>query len=523
VNVYRYHLTPDFPYTIGCLRGKPSRDWRISATAAPAAPAPGPVPTVTTTPTPPAPPTAPPQVSASPDLYPQFDPNVSDYVTRCVAGQPVTVQINAPTGTTIAVDGQPARGGSYSVPVTVATGQRFDFTVDESGTAATYHVRCLPPDFPSFTAQRTGTPQAQWYVIAPALSGTGTLPPSYVALFDDDGVPVWWFNTTDGAAMDAKLLPDGTLAYARTFGGGFGKDPRIEYEIRSLDGTLRTTLQTSGTTTDSHDLQQLPNGDYLMDSYVPRDHVDLSPYGGPQDATVLDGEIQELKPDGTLVWTWNSKDHISLDETGRWYQHGALTPNTLPDGRTAYDIVHLNSVEPNGNALLVSFRHLDALYAIDRTTGDILWKLGGTQTAQSLSISGDPDSAADFGGQHDARVLADGTVTVFDDGTFLNRAPRDVRFSIDTTAKTATLAESITDTGAPTSGCCGSARKLAGGDWVTSWGSTPLVTEATPTGQRVLAIQFSGGPFTYRAVPVTSGTVDAATLRGDMDAMNPRP
>ena len=359
-------------------------------------------------------------------------------------------------------------------------------------------------------------------MVAPALSFTGTLPPSYVALFDDDGVPVWWFHTT-AAAMDAKLLPNGDIAWADTFGGGFGKDPRIKYEIRSLDGTLSSTLQTSGTTTDSHELQQLPNGNYLMDSYVPRDHVDLSPYGGPPDATVLDGEIQELQPDGTLVWSWNSKDHTSLAETGRWYQNGALTPTTLPDGRTAYDIVHLNSIEANGNTLLVSFRHLDAVYAIDMTSGNVLWKLGGTPTAQSLAIVGDPNVATDFGGQHDARILSDGTVTVFDDGTFRNRAPRDLRFTIDTTAKTATLDESITDSSAPTSGCCGSARRLSGGDWVTSWGSTPLVTEQTPTGQELLWMQFSGGPFTYRAVPVMPGVLDATTLRADMDAMNPRP
>jgi len=39
----------------------------------------------------------------------------------------------------------------------------------------------------------------------------------------------------------------------------------------------------------------------------------------------------------------------------------------------------------------------------------------------------------------------------------------------------------------------------------------------------VLAIQFSGGPFTYRAVPVAARVLDPATIRGDMDSMNPRP
>lgn len=43
-------------------------------------------------------------IDADPALYPQFDPAVSDYVTRC-GGGPVTVDVTAPADTTVAVDG----------------------------------------------------------------------------------------------------------------------------------------------------------------------------------------------------------------------------------------------------------------------------------------------------------------------------------------------------------------------------------------------------------------------------------
>ena len=104
-----------------------------------------------------------------------------------------------------------------------------------------------------------------------------------------------------------------------------------------------------GMTTDLHDFQILPNGNALMVSYPVRPGTtDLSPYVGPsQNTTLIDSEIQEVTPNGTLVWSWNTKDHIPLSETGqRWW---TLFPFTdLPDGRRAYDYAHINSIQQVG-------------------------------------------------------------------------------------------------------------------------------------------------------------------------------
>ena len=110
-----------------------------------------------------------------------------------------------------------------------------------------------------------------------------------------------------------------------------------------------------------------------------------------------------------------------------------------------YDIVHWNSIEPAGpNAVVASFRYLDAVYKISETTGNIIWKLGGSHTPQSLTVLGDPASQP-FGGQHDARVLPDGTVSVFDNRYLLDQPPRVTRWRIDEQAHTATLIQQITD------------------------------------------------------------------------------
>ena len=59
-----------------------------------------------------------------------------------------------------------------------------------------------------------------------------------------------------------------------------------------------------GAPTDGHDLEVMPNGHYLTLSYVPRNGVDLSKYGGPRRATVVDAEVQEVTPRGKRVWRW---------------------------------------------------------------------------------------------------------------------------------------------------------------------------------------------------------------------------
>ena len=116
--------------------------------------------------------------------------------------------------------------------------------------------------------------------------------------------------------------------------------------------------------------------------------------------------------------------------------------------------------------------------------------------------------------------LADGTVTVFDNAWRRSLPPRAVRFEIDPDAGTATRVEEITDPAIAQALCCGSARRLPGGEWVVSWGSNPTVGAYGPDGARRLALTF-GSFFTYRADAVV-GRVTAAELRAGMDAQHPR-
>jgi hypothetical protein len=253
-------------------------------------------------------------------------------------------------------------------------------------------------------------------------------------------------------------------------------------------------------------------------SYVPRDGVDLSALGGPVGARVLDAEVQEVTPAGDLAWSWKSQDHVALAETASF---GLAAAKLIDAEGDLYDLVHANSIEAAGDQVLVSMRHTNAVYAINRSDGSIAWKLGGTQTPESLTPVGDPFGAALFGGQHDARMLADGTLTVHDNGSGRGRPPRSVRYALDTAARTATLLEEVVDVRATTSFCCGSSRRLDGGNWLMSWGGVRSIAELTPQSRPVLTLTFDDA-VSYRAQPFSAEQVSRAALRAGMDAQHPR-
>jgi hypothetical protein len=445
------------------------------------------------------------RMTATPGLFPAYAPSVHDYVTRCAGRAAVRITTSSAAGTTALIGGKARR----TATVALLPGRSVTVEGRGAGGSSTYHVRCLPADFPSWQVSGPGAPD-RWYVAAPTLPGTPT-GGHYVVVFDNHGTPVWWFRDA-GTPIDAKLLPGNVIAYA-TFNG-----PDPSYQLRRLDGTLVQRVQAPDGQIDDHELQQTADGNRYYLVYQPQQHVDLSALGGPADATVLEGRIEEISPKGKLLWTWSTAGHVDVGEVASWRSTITAAPLIDPAGEPAYDVYHANSISISGNLLLVSLRYANAVYAIDRGTGYVVWKLGGTPTAQSLQVAADPLAASPFSGQHDARLLPDGTITVFDDESFTGRAPRAVQYRIDGVTRTATLLRSLSDPEITASSCCGSARLTADGDWLVSWGGDPTFGEYAADGRPLLRVSFDG-LFSYRVVPVAASRLPVSALRAGMDAM----
>jgi len=470
-------------------------------------------------------------ITTTPALFPAFNAAVSDYVVRCTPTTPVKVTVAATSGTTVTVDGKAWTGTAISVSLNY--GRSFTITANTSGTVQNYYGRCLPSGFPSWTTARPGTPQAEYYVVAPSLGFSAT---RWVIIYDTNGVPMWWMTPTLNRPLDAKLVQNGgrsDLLWADMQGTNVNVGPAAEEH--SLDGTFSKTIHIvspAGGPTYSenpHEVQLLSNGDYLLIGGYSRSGVNLSAIGGPASATILDDIVQEVTPAGAAVWTWDAYNHVGINEVDpQWW-------STAISGTGAHDVYHINSATTDsaGN-LLISLRFTDAIFYVTSPSaatnpGKVIWKVGGTATQQDggahLTISDANCSGSCFGGQHYARFYDAGDgklyLTLHDNGTSRGRSPRAVRYLIDTTAGTATRVEQITDTAVTSSSCCGSAKKLPGGDWVMSWGANPLVAEYSSTGARVFSITFSG-TYSYRADPVLPGVLTRDALRAAMNTLYPR-
>lgn len=489
---YHYHQSSQFPYLVGCFRGEPGSNWRWEIPVKELA------------------------VSSDPTLSPSFDPQVFDYVTNCLPGAPIKFDVAAPSGTSIAVDGQPAVSGHKSYAISLNPGQAFSFTV-HGQTAEQYIVRCLPGDFPpmNFTALQPQTPRN--YLTAP---GVGPTSQPYVIIFNQLGTPVWWKKTFPYTPFDTKMFTDGNIAYARYAGGFAGVSDEGAYEERGLDGSLQQVIQTKNTPTDHHGMVKLANGNYLATSYKPRDGANLSLYDPIMlgTGTVLDTEIQEITAAGEMVWSWNSKDHIAPAESAGWTGNIFGQTVRLEDGRTAYDILHLSSLAVMGDDILVSLRHANAVYKIDRASGQIIWKMGGSTTANSLQVDGRENPAL-LGGPHDVKALGSNEITLHDNGTLQGRAPRAVRFIIDEANGTAQEVEQIQGPFASSS-CCGSASKLDDG-WLIAWGQSSTMIKYDNTGEQIFTIDF-GGRWVNSVQEISPDLASPQELRSGMTAMNPR-
>lgn len=454
--------------------------------------------------------------------FPTFDATGLDYDMICPAGGgDVTIDAVGTAQVGVTVDGVPTSAVTARHIATDAL-MRVRFT--RGAESVEYTLRCLPPDFPPYSVDRPGSPQPGWY-----LGGMGwSAPPTskFIVILDNHGAVIWYKRTDNQFVLDAKPWPSGSalpaLAWTPQLGPAFGTTLGRGYRVTSLDGSLVAELKTAaGTTTDHHDMVSLPNGNRAMIAYEQRPGmVDLRAALGPAfftDDSAIDGRIQELTPAGLPVFNWLSAEHFFDAEST--FPQRFNPPATIHNG--AVDLLHINSIDlqPNGD-YIVSARHLDAVFRIDRSNnGKVLWILGGSSTvankdlAPHMTIIGDP-----LGGpkrMHDARLGADGVLTMFDNRSATGQPPRIVAYQLDEVAHTATMLWQRTypDPAGQSFGL-GSARRNPDGSLVISWGSLqPLLEELDANGHRLLAVSDPApGALAYRFIKEPPGTYDREIL-----------
>jgi hypothetical protein len=428
-------------------------------------------------------------------------------------------------GGSVALVAPTATEPSPSQTATVALAENQAAVVEASdadGAKAQYWIRCLPNDFPSLSVTQhpaAGTPTPGWYLIGNNVTPSGTA--SYAMILDTHGTPVWYKRAATGqAAINVTPLGHDSVAFmSAAIFFGFGTDPNGHYDAYSLDTGQSTSIQTVGLPTDLHELYTLENGHHLLLSYPLKRGVDLTglqatPTPGPN-STIADCVVQDVDPQGGLVWQWTGSDHLDP------VSESTTAPSANINGETVYDVYHCNSIDERATGdVLVSARHLNAVFEIRRSDGRVVWKMGGKPVnkdgADIIAIQNDP--AGGIVQQHDARYMPDGHISLFD-----NRTPqtggiaRGIEYALDLVAKTAQPVFSFVAPSNAPSCCMGSFRRYPDGHSVIGWGyvlvSNPVFTEINASGQAVFDVGFASGHASYRAVKVPPPRFDINVLR----------
>ncbi len=259
---------------------------------------------------------------------------------------------------------------------------------------------------------------------------------------------------------------------------------------------------------DLHDFVLTPRGTALLFAYkaVP---ADLTSVGGPHNGTVWDSVLQEIDVrTGRVVFEWHSIGHVAFSDS-----YAPVTPAGVP-----WDYFHINSLDigRDGN-LIVSARQTWAVYKIDRHSGAIIWRLGGKQSSFVMG------PGTQFAWQHDARLLPDGSISVFDDGATppIHKQSRGIVLALDMTHMTATLARVYTHTPALLANSQGNMQLLPNGDVLISWGDQPYISEYDRNGSLRFDAHLPFSTETYRAFrfrwvghPRTRPAIAARRARG---------
>ena len=483
------------------------------------------------------------------EVFPDFRPEIHDYVAYCPNDTGNSFSINARGMPNTRVELVGARSGSprLSTNATRAADEAITLRViPRTGPAEEYWVRCLPPDFPRVSVSRPGEPEPGYYLLN---NGSGVR--NYGIILDSNGVPVWYRKAAPAAAPGAHVpeprglqrLSDGTLAWIQTQGFAFGIDPLVTFERFTPDGTqLLGPSVGDPFVTNHHELhERLDNGNFLLTAmpfepveppgtqlcHTPRPGVP-GQFDEVEADFVVEAVIQEVTPANDVVWTWRS-DPLGthgVSDAGAIRIAETTVRLCFRDGAGKFYLstIHPNALDVRGNQVLMSARHADAVYAIDRESKEISWKLGGTERAgASLQMLGQQPTRP--ARQHDVQVLPNGNITLFDNrtpfpfatGPAVSGAARFVEYRIDEGAGTATLVRQVRRADGGNSGALGSARVQPGGGVVMNWGAVPgpQFTEFDADGNELFSVSLTApvARFSYRTIKEPLDAFDLDELR----------
>lgn len=311
--------------------------------------------------------------------------------------------------------------------------------------------------------------------------------PDGPTIYDGSGQPVWVGPSREARATDAQVATfHGRPALVWWEGDALVGVGNGHYVVADEAYTEIARIAADDTA-DLHEIQLTSDGTALYIAYEIIPASDAAADAGaasPAPGILYDCTIHEVEIEtGQTRWSWHAADHIALAEA---------VVGVSDDPAVAHDPVHANSIHVDDDgSILLSARNTSAVYKIDRSTGEIVWRLGGKRSDIELL------DGLSIGFQHDARRQPDGTITIFD-----NRQPPEVArglvIRVDEVARTASLVRTFERPEPLHAASQGSLQVLPNGNVLVGWGSQAVMTEFGPDGSVRFDASMPAGAQSYR-------------------------
>lgn len=305
--------------------------------------------------------------------------------------------------------------------------------------------------------------------------------PEGAVTVDNTGKVVWYHYSPNGTLNSFQAHPAGVYTLLGTGAG------ETEFHVLNSLGEETATLSCIGRPTRFHELLVGSGGDAWLLCDETRT-MDLTAVGGEAAAAVTATVVQHLSPDGALLWEWNSFDHF------------AMTDLPLADrAGTAVNFTHGNGIGFDSDSnLILGFRSLSEVTKVNRSTGAVIWRLGGL--ANQFVIMNDPKGQ--FERQHGVRWAGMGQVQLLDNG--LSAPSRFVRYQLDPLTLTATMEWEFIDSPTTYTNVGGTTQYHPDGHGTVSFGRAGRVIEVDQAGNRVWELTGLDGAYVFRVQRISS-------------------
>ena len=341
-----------------------------------------------------------------------------------------------------------------------------------------------------------------WILASPRFSSNLTYP----IVVNDQGVLVRnELNPFRGFNLDHH--PDGRLAWYYTQGA--------MWEILDSSMQVVETLDFIGEDSDYHDLELREDGTRLIlgQEIAVSTIGDSAPDPSQQERAIIDCLIQEQDASGEVTWFWRASDHIPPE----WCTHCNWNASLI-------DAYHHNAFQTLDNGdILLCLRNMDMVAWISRTTGELLWVVGGPFSDVEFA-----DVGTVFKHPHDANLLDGNRLLLFDNGTGkANPVSRAVEYLIDFEAGTATQLQEWVHPDGSYASSQGSVQRTPAGGTLVGWGTAAsdafnggMVTEYDDQGVMLGTLYFPTNHYTYRARKVAADALPLVEGCRDGNACN---